>query len=90
MVVHDNCPGVSYVLTSITSSEPDNGLGDGDTVGDIQDASFGTADTAFKLRAERSGPGPGRIYTVTYTATDASANSTAAQAIVTVPHNKKP
>jgi len=88
--VHDNCPGVSYVLSSITSSEPDNGLGDGDTVGDIQDASFGTADTTFRLRAERSGNGLGRTYTITYTATDASQNQASAQAVVLVPHDKKP
>jgi hypothetical protein len=89
VVVEDNCPGAGYVLTSITSSEPDDGVGDGHTSDDIQDASFGMPDTAFTLRAERSGSGPGRAYTVTYTATDASSNDTSAQAIVTVPHDKK-
>lgn len=89
VTVQDNCPGAGYVLTSVTSSEPDDGLGDGDTPNDIQGASLGTPDTAFALRAERSGSGPGRIYTVTYTATDASSSQTSAQAIVTVPHDKK-
>ena len=66
--VTDNCPGVSFALTSVTSNEPDNGLGDGDTVGDIQDAALGTPDTQISLRAERQGSGDGRIYMVTYTA----------------------
>src|SRR5438876_4216924 len=35
-------------------------LGDGDTANDIQDASFGTADTQFQLRSERQGIGGGR------------------------------
>jgi galactosylceramidase len=77
----------SIVLTSITSNEPDNGSGDGDTVNDIQGAEYGTYDTSFLLRAERSGKGSGRIYTVTYTAVDRAGNRTAATATVTVPHD---
>jgi hypothetical protein len=88
VVAADNCGGVSFVMSSIASSEPDNGLGDGNTVGDIQDASLGTPDTDVVLRAERSGNGPGRIYTIGYTATDGSNNQTQAATIVTVPHNQ--
>ncbi|HEV8538402.1 MAG TPA: T9SS type A sorting domain-containing protein [Bacteroidota bacterium] len=73
--VSDNCPGVSYVLLSVTSNEQDNGLGDGDLANDIQGAAIGTADNTFFLRAERAAPGSGRIYTVTYIATDASGNT---------------
>jgi hypothetical protein len=80
-------PNPTFVLTSIVSNEPDNGLGDGDKSNDIQEAEYGTPDVDFKLRAERSGKGNGRIYTVTYTATDASANSTSTSATVTVPHD---
>jgi hypothetical protein len=76
-------------LSSIVSNEPDNGTGDGDTSNDIQDAVFGTDDREFKLRAERSGTGTGRVYTITYTATDASSNNVSAEAIVTVPHDKE-
>lgn len=89
VTVSDNCPGTTFVLTSITSNEPDNGLGDGDTAGDIQDASYGTADVAFKVRSERAGGGSGRVYTVTYTATDIGGNSTTATATVTVPHDQR-
>ena len=85
----DSLSGVStFVLTSITSSEPDNGLGDGDTADDIQGAQPGTLDTEFMLRAERSGKGNGRVYTVTYTAADAAGNKTSQSATVKVPHNK--
>ena len=87
--VTDNCPGVSFALTSVTSNEPDNGLGDGDTTGDIQDAAFGTPDTEISLRAERQGSGDGRIYTLIYTATDASNNGDQAAAVVVVPKSQK-
>lgn len=85
VVVSDNCPGTTYALTSITSNEADNGLGDGDAPNDIQNAAFGTSDLTFSVRAERSGSGAGRTYTVTYTATDGSGNTTPATATVVVP-----
>lgn len=72
------------------SDEPDNakGNGDGNTVNDIQGADISTEDYFFSLRAERAGKGDGRVYTITYTATDACGNSASASATVTVPHNK--
>ena len=80
---------VAVSLVSITSNEPDNGTGDGDQPNDIQAIGggavpFGTDARSFLLRAERSGGGNGRIYTVTYTATDAAGNSTSATAYVAV------
>jgi hypothetical protein len=88
VTVDDICdPHPTFVLTSITSNEPDNGLGDGDTPGDIQGADFGTADTSFKLRAERSGNLTGRVYTIVYTASDKSGNTSTATVRVLVPHN---
>ena len=74
----------SVVLTSITSNEPDNGLGDGDTSDDIQGAQIGTLDTEFMLRSERSGKGDGRTYTITYTAADLAGNTTTQTASVLV------
>jgi len=85
----DSCGAapVQVELTSITNSQADNGLGDGDTDRDIQEASYGTFDTSFFLRAERAGNiTAGRTYTVTYTATDASGNQTVKTATVYVPH----
>jgi hypothetical protein len=62
----------------------DSTVVDGKTTGDIQVDQSGNV----YLRAERSGTGSGRVYTITYTATDASGNSTTASATVTVPHNQ--
>jgi hypothetical protein len=50
---------------------------------DIRDASYGLDDRYFKLLAASKSMG-GRIYTVTYSATDASGNQTIASALVTV------
>jgi hypothetical protein len=87
VTVTDACDAApSIQLIAAISNEPDNGLGDGNTSGDIQDAAVGTDDRAFLLRAERSGTGAGRIYTVTYRATDASSNVTVVSAQVVVPH----
>jgi hypothetical protein len=90
----DTCdPNPNISLVSITSNEPDNGLGDGDQPNDIQAVKgglipFGTDVRSFLLRAERSGTGRGRVYTVTYRAADASGNSTLASAQVNVPHDQ--
>jgi hypothetical protein len=75
------------VLASITSDEPDDadGIGDGETTGDIQSANLGTEDYKFRLRAERAGDQDGRIYTITYQATDFSGNSATGSATVSVP-----
>jgi hypothetical protein len=92
MVATDNCdPHPMVVLTGVTSSEPDDapGGGDGNTTSDVQGASVGTADYSILLRAERDGAGSGRVYTVTYQATDASGNATTASSMVTVPHDMR-
>jgi hypothetical protein len=87
--VADVCDANPIVsLVSITNSEPDNGLGDGDTPNDIQGAALGTDDRVFFLRAERSGLGIGRTYTIIYSAKDASGNISFASAQVRVPRSK--
>ncbi len=80
----DNCQGLNCVLT-VTSNEPINGLGDGDTAPDWQivDAHH------VLLRSERSGKGKGRTYTITTTCTDASGNVTTKTSTVFVPPNQK-
>ena len=82
-------PNPIVQLVSITSNEPDNGLGDGDTANDIQGAAIGIDDRAFLLRAERSGKGNGRRYTATYQVEDVLGNSTTAAGHVTVPKNQR-
>jgi hypothetical protein len=70
-------------ITGATSSEPDSGLGDGDTAGDIG----ARTGLAISLRAERSGNGPGRIYTLTVSCSNAAGTS-AKTTTVTVPHDQ--
>jgi hypothetical protein len=89
VTVTDICdPNPTFTLLSITSNEPDNGLGDGDTQYDIQGAAYGTADLAFLLRSERSGPGSGRKYTIIYCGRDFSGNTAYDTAYVRVPHSQ--
>jgi hypothetical protein len=57
-----------FKLVSVTSNEPDNGLGDGDFPNDIQGWVLGGPSVTGQLRAERSGTGAGRKYTLTYMA----------------------
>ncbi|HSP97559.1 MAG TPA: hypothetical protein VL049_09995, partial [Candidatus Dormibacteraeota bacterium] len=83
--VSDVCdPNPTLRLVSITSNEGALANGSGHTSPDIQDADFGTDDRQFLLRAERSGGGTGRIYTITYEAEDATGNVTSRQVTVTV------
>jgi len=71
-------------LLSVTSNEPDNGKADGNTINDIVIVD----ETHFKLRAERSGKGNGRTYTVTYQVTDSCGNLVIESAEVMVPKNR--
>jgi hypothetical protein len=90
-VTGDACSPASVVvrLMSVTSSEPDDAAGndDGATTADVREAEAGTPDASLLLRAERSGAGTGRVYVLTYRATDGSGNATTALATVTVPHD---
>jgi hypothetical protein len=88
VVATDNCGIVSIVLESVTSDEPDNGTGDGNTVNDIQGTQLGAADLSFQLRAERMKEGDGRVYTASYTATDGSDNEASDSDEVRVPANQ--
>ena len=80
--------GLDWVLESITSDEPDNGKGDGNTIGDIAEADTGTTDIEFKLRSERSGKGDGRKYTIIYRATDSAGNAAWDTVCVDVHHDQ--
>lgn len=89
VIATDVCDGAPVVrLRSITSDEPDDGLGDGDAPDDIQEEVVGTADFDFLLRSERQGPVDGRVYTVCYEAEDASGNVGTGCAEVTVTHDQ--
>lgn len=89
VVESDACdPDPDFTLTSISSNEPENGTGDGDTTGDIAGADFGTDDRRFQLRSERAGNGSGRTYTIFANVTDASGNSTDGSIQIVVPHDQ--
>jgi hypothetical protein len=64
-VTDENTDPVTITVTSVMQDEPVNGLGDGDT---SPDAVVQTG--SVLLRAERSGTGNGRVYTVHFTAND--------------------
>jgi hypothetical protein len=89
ITVADNCdPNPTITLVSVVSNEPETGfLGLGDKGPDVQGAAFGTDDRTFSLRAERgtAGHSTGRVYTITYRATDKSGNSSEATVTVIVP-----
>ena len=81
-VSDDRDPNPVVRLVSITANEgnPD----------DVSGADLGTYDREFSVRAERTGQQKqGRVYTVRYSATDASGNTAFANATVTVPHDQR-
>jgi hypothetical protein len=71
-------------VISITSNEPVNGRGDGNTSPDWRIID----DLLVELRAERSGGGSGRIYAVTVRCTDDSGNSSTRSVQVPVAHDQ--
>jgi hypothetical protein len=84
--VTDNCTPTSAINCDLTvsSNEPPEGTGDGHTSPDwtVIDAHH------VQLRAERSGSGDGRIYTITITCKDSTGNTTRKTVTVTVPHDQ--
>lgn len=81
----DNSGNASVCSIAVTSSQPLNGSGDGNTEPDweIVDANH------IRLRAERAGNGTDRTYTITVTCADAAGNSSSASTTVVVPHDSR-
>ena len=82
--VTDNCGPVTCGL-AVTSDEPVNGTGDGDTAPDweVLDAFH------LRLRAERAGMLDGRVYTVSVTCGDSAGNTSTATTEVSVPQSRR-
>jgi chitinase len=74
---------ITLAITAVAQDEPINGLGDGDTSPDAV-----TQGANVLLRAERSGTGSGRVYTMTFTAADAGGASCTGHVTVCVPHSR--
>jgi hypothetical protein len=68
--VTDACSATTWKIIGVRSNESDDAKGDGNTSDDWQIVN----DHAVKVRAERSGKGNGRVYTITLQAQDASGN----------------
>ncbi len=83
-VVDPNDDQVTITVTSVTQDEALNGLGDGDTSPDAV-----VQGDEVLLRSERSGSGNGRVYRVSFAATDSAAGSCAGSITVCVPHSRK-
>lgn len=85
VAVSDACdPAPTFRLSRAISNEPESGRGDADTSEDVAGADLGSPDTSVELRAERSTRGGDRVYTLTYTASDAAGNHVDASAEVSV------
>jgi hypothetical protein len=82
--VADADAGVVVTVTSVTQDEPVLCAGSGDTAPDAVLAGPGAL-----LRAERAGGGDGRVYRVSFTATDPAGGSCAGQVTVCVPHSAR-
>jgi hypothetical protein len=75
--------GVASFDVTATSSEPSDPVNP-----DIVITGTGIAPRVVNLRAERLGTGPGRVYTITATATDGAGNQANATTTVIVPHDQ--
>ena len=71
-------------IVKVESNEDDNGQGDGNTTGDWEI----TGELTLNLRAERSGGGSGRIYTITIEAVDTAGNIGSGTVLVKVAHDQ--
>ena len=76
------CGTATCRVVAVTSNEPANGTGDGDT---SPDWSFGSG-LSMSVRSERDGTGSGRVYTITVECTDDGGGVQRRTVTVSVPH----
>lgn len=75
---------IQITITGVRQDQPTSGQGDGDTGPDAV-----LQGDKVLLRAERSGGGNGRVYHVSYVATDGAGGRCTGTVRVSVPHDKK-
>lgn len=81
----DRCDAdVDVFFTYVTSDEPENATGDGNTTEDIRNARC----DGVELRRERAGNRDGRIYKIGYIAIDDAGNKTDGECIISVDHDR--
>lgn len=87
--VSDACDSSPHLTVVVSSNQPLNGKGDGNTSLDwiVVANPNGTYDVY--VRAEAAATGTGRIYTITATATDGSGNTSTRSQTVTVPRSQQ-
>jgi hypothetical protein len=85
--VDDLVDGNPMVDIQVTSNQDINGNGDGNTDSDWSVNQVG-GQWEVRLRAERTGRGEDRDYTIVVTVTDSNGNSSTATTVATVPHDK--
>ncbi|WNG21056.1 hypothetical protein [Cystobacter fuscus] len=83
-IVDADGDAVSVSISGITQDEPVIGQGSGNTTPDGE----GLGTSVARLRAERSGNGNGRVYTVQFTASDGKGGSCTGSVQVAVPHSQ--
>jgi hypothetical protein len=90
ITVTDACTGVISLpaagaeITCVSSDEPENAGGDGNTNQDIVIVDA----TTVQVRAEREGPLDGRVYRIGFTVKDAAGNTQTGTCLATVPHDQ--
>lgn len=85
----DDCEGELDIdevgnILEVSSDEPDDGNGDGNTTDDIVIVD----DNTFRARAERQGGGSGRTYSIRFEAEDSEGHRVEDTCLVEVPHDQ--
>lgn len=80
--------GSTSVSIMVSSNEPVNGRGDGNTNSDSQVVANPNGTYDVYVRSERTGSNSGRVYTINMTSTDASGNTSSRSMTATVAPNQ--
>ena len=79
---------VTITITGITQDEPVDAIGNGD--GKTSPDGTGVGTSTACVRAEREGTGNGRVYAISFTATDPAGAECSESVTVCVPHDQGP